>query len=918
LTSPELIGRDEPLQAVLRAWNEAVAGQTNVVVISGEAGIGKTRILEEVVARVGSQALVLRGACVRLSGTPLPLAPFRAAFRDLLPGLGQAAPSDVDVRESVAGAVQRAAQDRTVLLAVEDLHWADQASLELIYFLVRAAPRSRLLLVLNHRPGIGLAAMNDLLIEVGRLPRVQTLELPRLHELEVARLMHGILGRAPEAAQARRVALRSDGIPFAVEMLTSAESQGVHHMTEGLRDALMYQASTVSPDARGVLEAAAVMGVAIDEPTIATLSGISGTHLRNALRELVDAYLLVVEHEHHGYAFRHALLREAVEAAILPGQATELHRACAEMLDARVDRSTADVIEAAHHWWLTDCPDRTYSACLAAAASARDAGAHADESLMLGRALDLWGSEKATDAIPDRVALMRLAAGAAFRDGSLEAAHRLFDAAWRAVGPDRNPERAAAVLVEETRLIDELGDLPGVEEALDTVLANLDPGPSRARGEALTGKFAFAQHHRASPHVRGALVAEATTCVDAAGDVEAGTLLRIIAAGLIGSQAGRQDEALAKFAAARRFAESHDDHPNVLMALINESDFLFALGRFQLARERAQQGLDLAEIHGAWTIWRDFLVGNLAVACTATGDWTPTERLLEDLLELDRPGLIRAGAFIDLGGLRVAQGDTVAAAAAAREAHARLDITRPDPQCLVALATLDATVAMARGLPTTALEHARTGAARAHEVWPALAWPLLHAALAAARTPAGTIPGWLGDAIEAQRCRVPRLPWWEAVIDADLQGLQVAAWDAAVEAVHSAQGPVLLRLEVLIESARAHLAHRDRPAAAGLLRQAVAVAEHHGAAAALVRARDLAERSHLAPSSTPPAQAGGLTPREQEIIQLVAAGRGNAAIAAELVISIKTVGVHVSHIMEKLRASSRGEAAAIARDRGLL
>ena len=124
-----------------------------------------------------------------------------------------------------------------------------------------------------------------------------------------------------------------------------------------------------------------------------------------------------------------------------------------------------------------------------------------------------------------------------------------------------------------------------------------------------------------------------------------------------------------------------------------------------------------------------------------------------------------------------------------------------------------------------------------------------------------TIPGWLGDAIDAQRCRDPRLAWWETVLDADLLGPDVAAWDAAVEAVRSAQGPVLLRLEVLIESARAHLVHRDRPAAADLLRQAMAAAEHQGAAAAFVRARDLAERSHLSPSSRPPAPAGALTPR---------------------------------------------------------
>lgn len=930
MSSPELVDRSQQLGVLRTTWGEVVEGQPRVAVVVGEAGIGKTRFLDELATAIrGDEPLVLRGSCVRLAEASLPYAPVRAAFGELLPDGGPVTPDNGWLLHAIARVLDSESQQRPVLLAVEDLHWADAGTLELVDYLARALRRSRVLVVVNLRSEPPpRPAVADVVGELTRLPHTVRIVLPRLSPSGVAHQMRGILGRPPQADMAERVAARSEGVPFLVEELTAAEEAGEPGLPEQLHDLMVRRARGISPAARAVLDAAAIVGRSVTESTLVDLMDIDEAALHDALRELVDAALLTVDLDRRGYVFRHALVREAIEHDMLPGVATRLHERYAMVLGERAGRDDSAVLEAAHHWWLADNPDRAYAASLSAAEVAHRIGAYADELTMLQRCLAMWDKvgQPLTDTVPDRAGLLSRAGVAAYNGGAFDTARALIEESLTELGrPVQDPVRAAEVLADQASgLVDALGgDLPEVESALREILDALPPGQSRARGQVLSSLIQFEHHRRADPDLLEKLTAEAIACVDAAGDVQYGGRLRAFHASLVGGQPGRVEEGLALFAQARSFTERHDDVLNTVATHINESDFLIALGRFGQAAESARQGLALAKRRGAAVTMHDYLASNLTEALIHAGEWAQAAAVLEDSLLIDRPNLERAGLYTLLGLLRVGRGELAEAEHAAATVHARLDGTSVDPQFLVPLATLDAEIALLAGRPNQAVDLARAAVESAAEkVWPVLAWPLLHAAAIAVSQAGTASPPWLPSAVEAQRLRTPQLPWWAAVLEAELAGKDALLWDAAVDGLDAAAGPALLRLRARLAAARAHLAAGDRGRAATLLDEVLTGAAALGATDAYEQAAEVARKARLRTAATAPrapmVDAGGLTPREHEVLRLVAAGRSNGAIAAELVISVKTVSVHVSHILDKLMASTRGEAAAVARQRGLI
>ena len=348
--SPLLAGRADELALLLAAFEDVAgpgAGEHGLVhLLGGEAGGGKTRLVRELTARVADRAHVLRGGCVEASGAGLPYAPFVTALnahtatvpvdelRDLLgegvlqelarlvPSLGVAAPSDPELgRSRLFAAVLdlltlTAAGDRPVLLVVEDLHWADAATRDLLAYLVREVPR-RVHLVATYRDterGEGHPLL-PLLAELARSDGVTRVPVVRLDEAGTADQLEGILGRIPDPALVRTVHERGGGVPLFTEALVTADGRLRSEVPASLRDLTLAAVRTLPRESRDLLAAAATGGDRVSHRLLCRVTGLDDVGVTDAVRAAVAAQVL--EGDGDGYVFRHQLIGEAVRDGVL-------------------------------------------------------------------------------------------------------------------------------------------------------------------------------------------------------------------------------------------------------------------------------------------------------------------------------------------------------------------------------------------------------------------------------------------------------------------------------------------------------------------------------------------------------------------------------------------------------------------------
>lgn len=686
----------------------------------------------------------------------------------------------------------------------------------------------------------------------------------------------------------------------------------------------------MSPAAAAALRAVATAGGPVEEQSIATVGDLSERDLlRGALRELVDRDLVVVDRVFGRYDVRHALLREAVDQDLLPGEATHLHERHALLLEGSGATDLRVAIEAADHWWLARRPDRAYPAAQRAAAAARAVSAYGEELVLLERCLSLWAvlEDPATREFPDQAELLAAAGRAARLAGRYETSRGLLDQARSHLGPADPPLRSAQMLFEQALLLRSLGDAPGVEDALRSLLDGLPPGPSPARAHTLNALVQLQLHRRHDvPELLRTLQA-ATEAATGAGEPAVAAHLQVTHASLVTDDADQRDEADALLTSAWEIGEDLDDAAVMLRVLEARGRLLVGRGRFREGEAVARQGLRFAAERGSSVLILDYLLGTLCDALLAIGEWGSAASALEQALQVDRPNLERAGLYARLAAVRCAVGDLVGARTATETARSRLADGSADPSLLVLLATVDAELALAEGLPTAAADVARpvtsehAGRVSASETW-RLLWVAATASTAAAsRARGGDPPPWLVEAIAAHAARAGGSPWTD-VLAAELAGKDLDLWRRAVAACAEDSVPVLVRLQALYRAGGACLSAGARAEAARLLDELVDSAERLGAQGILEAALDLMVRARLrvtgADMSGPGDSSGArLTPRELEVLRLLEAGRSNAAIAGLLFISNKTVSVHVSHILDKLGVASRGEAAATALARGL-
>jgi predicted ATPase len=399
-STPAFVGRVPELTALIEAFDDARAGRATTALVGGEAGVGKSRLVRELGAharRTGARVLV--GHCLDLEEGGLPYAPFvdilrtlerelpadeggatigplRAALgspaADTSPAAPAAAPAAdpfgrARVFELLLSLLDRLTAQGPVVLVIEDIHWADRSTDDLITLLSTGARRLPLMLAATYRTDDGgrRRGLQDLLAELTRRGVTQV-RLRRLDRGEVVELASALLGGPPSAELAAGISDRSDGNPLFVEELVAAIAGDPDApMPPHLRDAVLSRVGRMPPDAAATLRACAVGGRQVEHALLARVIELAGAggagddELADGLRACVHHQLLIVDNELGGYRFRHALVHEAVLDEVLPGELARLHRAYAHGLLADVPGDVGPPgrsdgggrwARLAHHW----------------------------------------------------------------------------------------------------------------------------------------------------------------------------------------------------------------------------------------------------------------------------------------------------------------------------------------------------------------------------------------------------------------------------------------------------------------------------------------------------------------------------------------------------------------------------------------
>jgi DNA-binding CsgD family transcriptional regulator/tetratricopeptide (TPR) repeat protein len=974
MTSARFVGRSGQLAELEAALRDAAERRPSLALVAGESGVGKSRLVQELLdgAR-GDGAFVLAGDCVDLGEGELPYAPLVGALRGLLrgghpafdalpvalrgalggilPGLGedrgQPDASQASVFEALLSLLDELGDERPVLLAIEDLHWADSSTRGFLSFLSRSLCGERLMLVGTYRSDElhRRHPLRPLLGELARDPASRMLDLPAFTREELAEQLEGILAGPPDPALVERVWARSEGNALFTEEILAAGLDGRGRLPPTLRDALMLRVEQLSSSSQQVLRWLACQ-TTIDHELLAEVTGVEGDALLDALREAVAAHILVVDAE-GGYAFRHALLREVVHDDLLPGERTELHETLARALERRIaegDSGAHITAQAAHHWKEAGDQRAALAAAVRAAGAAERVDAYAEAHALLERALGLWNHVDDPEALvgTTRVDLLLRAADAADVSGEGTRFEALLHGALDLIDPAREPRRVAVLLWRLHRVQWDLNRQEESVETIDRALSLLEPlEPTSELATLLAAKararMLQARNREAIEAGREALEV-ARSVGDAAAEVQA-----LNAIGVALAVARRVDEGIAALREARSLARENGLGEYIDRSSVNLADTLHHTAHSEEALAVAREGLDEARAADRPHTW---LILQLAEIEFETGDWRAAAALLPNQR---RRYWVTTRLNYRLRRIEQALGRGDGAEARIELAAAeRAAVDSTEPQFLAPLGAYRAELER-RGGDVAA---ARAAVDEALDRIEFCSEDIARIALVA-------VAGVRVEADEAERARDRRDEAGERAAreraTAMADRVRMAAYDGGpvVQAQLALAEAELARSEnrsdpALWQAAAAAWEGIDRPYAAAYARwreaeTLVALRDREGAAraagAALETARRLgsrwlvaeiegvATRARLrvegarAPTRAESGAADedpfGLTPREREVLALVAAGATNREIGERLHMAEKTASVHVSRILAKLDVRSRTEAAAVAHRHGL-
>ncbi len=954
-SSTAMVGRDAELAFVRRLFEGASDGAAVGVLVDGEAGIGKSRLLREFAAGVAGRADVHVGWCLDLGPARTAYGPLTAILRSIVASLGldrvresvgvgvealamllpELADGPVDrslsspdrLRDAIATLVETAAETAPQVLVIEDLHWADESTLALLSFLLRTLARGRILLLLSCRSDDVRRgdAVSRFLVEATRARLLERVTLDRLDVEAVRELAEQLTGEPLSDSALARMQTRAEGVPFFVEELADCSTGP---LPDGLRDVLLTRFDRLGDDARHVVQVASGAERPLAHPLLADLAALPEMRLDAAIREAARSGILVVENDL--YRFRHALLREAVHDDLLPGERARLHRAYAEALEARRDGAEVDTASLAHHWQLAQDERRALIAAIDAMRDAKARFAFATAARFGELALALWPHVPDADeavGIP-HVDLLQLLGSVLRNAGDGERALAVVGAALAEIEPDSVPPRLhARLLRDKAQYLANLGRpgaIPLTEQALEIVDAGVDDDALRA---VVLNQLASRYMVAGRLHDALRTADEAHRAAERAGDPDQLSIAANVR-GVSYSHLGDLERGIAEFDRARQLARSSNAE---LRYRVNYSDALTLLGRYDEAIRIAEQGLERARSLGVGRSSGSIMMQNMSVALFERGE---IARVDEMMSRDHRQGALRVfRMYSSMTRVRALawQGRADEAADMLREwAPAFRETGETERQIWYDRITMSVAVAESADDPAAALAEI---ARMLDDPGPVLLHQrrlLLQAgAIIAELRARGEDTGEVAERVEAVwAAQPPQLreehDAWSFILHALLYP-SVASLRQATSAADGENVPVTFRVVVRLEHARLLVQVGDRAAAAPVLGEARRLAEELGHArlreavsafAAAAGIRDTAPHASALPR--PGGEVVALTARERQVLDLVVEGLSNRQIGERLFISVKTVSVHVSAVLRKLDVSTRTEAAAAARRRGLV
>jgi DNA-binding NarL/FixJ family response regulator len=948
-----LVGRHAEQERLRDAVERASHGHGLLLLVAGEAGVGKTSLVESVAADSG--ALVLRGASTH--GATAPYGPLVAALRShlrsdprafagcgpllahlavILPELGpRAETSDrATLFEAVRAAIARLASEQTVLVVLDDLHWSDAATLDLLAGLGESLDELAALVVGTYRSD-GLPrdhGVRRLRNELRRAGRLDELVLEPLDPDELRLLLVDVLGGPPAPSLVRAVHDRTAGVPFYSEELARALAAagmlraGRHGfelvagddlpLPDTIRDAVMLGAHDLSGDARAAADAAAAAGETFQLDLVAGIASEAG------LDELLARGLVLDDGDGRG-RFRHALTREAVYADIPWLRRRALHRQVAEALESL----HAPATQLATQWVGARDAGKAREALVAAAAESEAMHAYVDAAGYGRQALELW-SESAGDGFdPRRIDALERYARCSELAGDLPEAVR----AWRELCDIRASLGEGLLLAHAQRRLAAAYDLKGDRESAFGArrLAAEAFAENDRPAEAALDHLAMANHLRLiGKNLAAAELAQtAATEADAAGRLD----LRLRSRGLEGLARGAgsdYERGLAMIREALALALEHELTRVAAELYQRLSVVLYDTADYSEAADALNTALDLCRIDGGDAL-EEACVSCFAYVLRDLGDWDEAARICRELAASGRSIFVADGL---LGSIHAYQGRFSSArrllnsslAQSSRLAHYNMTIDST---------TALAFVAAAEGAHDEVVEHCRAIVARwelsddHHYALSGLRWSAVYLARNGEREDAHACTDALTriasasgqpEALAALAHAIAEL----ALADGDAESAAEQLMNALD--LHRAIDMPFVRTQIELRAGVALAAAGELEAGLERLSAAYRAARKLGARpVAAEAAREAAALGdsvvrRLGRGAEADAEDGGLSRREREVVRLLAVGRTNREIAQELFLSPRTVDMHVRNILRKLDCRSRVEAANRASELGLV